>query len=227
MFYNGIVFDFNGVLWLDEALQMQVWRAYGQQMRGSPVSDDELAQYCLGVPSKTWLEYLARHALSQQVVDRITAEKEAEYRQLCLAQGEAFRLSPGAVELLDFLSARQIPRTIATSSEITNLAFFIEHLALSRWFEVGKIVFDDGTYPGKPAPDIYKRAVAALDLTPTGCVVVEDSRSGIQAAHAAGIGRVYALGPQKEHERLARLPGVDGVIESLAELPVMALFGNK
>jgi beta-phosphoglucomutase-like phosphatase (HAD superfamily) len=64
-------------------------------------------------------------------------------------------LSPGARGLLETLERRNIPRTIATSSEITNLNFFIEHLRLDRWFDVAKIVYDDGIRRGKPAPDIY------------------------------------------------------------------------
>ncbi|NEP56436.1 MAG: HAD-IA family hydrolase [Symploca sp. SIO2G7] len=39
----------------------------------------------------------------------------------------------------------------------------------------------------KPAPDIYNLAVAQLNLDPTNCIVVEDSRNGLLAATAAGM----------------------------------------
>ena len=40
---------------------------------------------------------------------------------------------------------------------------------------------------GKPAPDIFLRAAAALGVAPGRCVVVEDAPSGIAAARAGGM----------------------------------------
>ena len=51
------------------------------------------------------------------------AEKEEIYRELCLKDRERFHLAPGAVELLDWIKERRIPRTIATASEIVNVTF--------------------------------------------------------------------------------------------------------
>jgi beta-phosphoglucomutase-like phosphatase (HAD superfamily) len=128
------------------------------------------------------------------------------------------------VELLDFLVERRTRRTIATASETTNLEFYLEHLSLERWFARELIVYDDGSRPGKPAPDIYCQAARNLGLAPAQCVVVEDAVSGIEAARAAGIGHVVVLGPIRHHRELAQLPGVDRVIENLGELPRDQLF---
>jgi beta-phosphoglucomutase-like phosphatase (HAD superfamily) len=38
---------------------------------------------------------------------------------------------------------------------------------------------------GKPAPDLFLHAAARMGVTPARCVVVEDSRYGVQAARAA------------------------------------------
>jgi beta-phosphoglucomutase len=78
--------------------------------------------------------------------------------------------------------------------------------------------------PGSPAPDIYLRAARNLGLAPVQCRVVEDSWSGIEAAHAAGIGHIVALGPAERHHELARLAGVVEVIENLGQLPSEQLF---
>jgi len=177
------------------------------------------------------LEYLVGRPLDGAEVARLAEDKEAIYRRLCLAepgqdhgrQGDGgyvagFRLSPGAVELLDHLAASGVPQTIATASGRGNVDFFVEHLALERWFDPARIVYDDGTLPGKPAPDLYRRAAEVLGQPPARCVVVEDSQAGIEAARAAGIGYLVALGPRQRHEALRRLPGVDRVIESLGEL---------
>ncbi|MFN2104070.1 MAG: HAD family hydrolase, partial [Candidatus Promineifilaceae bacterium] len=108
--------------------------------------------------------------------------------------------------LLDFLVEREIPHTIATASGKGNVDFFVEHLDLGRWFDATKIVYDDGTMAGKPAPDFYLAAAQRLGLPPERCIVIEDSISGLRAAQAAGIGRVIALLGDGGHARRGQLP---------------------
>jgi beta-phosphoglucomutase-like phosphatase (HAD superfamily) len=55
-------------------------------------------------------------------------------------------------------------------------------------------------------------------------VVIEDSRSGIQAAHAAGVGWLVALGPVEIHRTLVKLPGVDQVITHLGQVAIQDWF---
>jgi beta-phosphoglucomutase len=104
------------------------------------------------------LEYLTGKPVMDDELERLTHQKEAIYRQLCLEQGAEFRLSPGANELLNFLVAQDFPHMIATVTGITNLDFCVKHLSLLNWFDLATIVFDDGRRPGKPAPDIYLEA---------------------------------------------------------------------
>lgn len=58
---------------------------------------------------------------------------------------------------------------------------------LCRSLDVGLIGYDGGIRAGKPTPDIHLQAAGNLGLAPAECVVVEDSRSGMEAAQAAGI----------------------------------------
>jgi sugar-phosphatase len=46
---------------------------------------------------------------------------------------------------------------------------------------------------GKPAPDPYALAAKRLHIDPARTLVVEDSASGVDAAHAAGMEAVYIL----------------------------------
>jgi HAD superfamily hydrolase (TIGR01509 family) len=216
---RAVLFDFNGVLWWDSDLQEAAWKQYAASVRGAPFSDEELTAYVYGRTNRDTLEYLLGEPLDGGRLERLSEEKETIYRAMCLAQGAAFRLSPGAAELLDFLAAAGIPRTIATSSPHSNIAFFIRHLALERWFNPAQIICDDGRFPGKPAPDIYLRAAETLGVPPERCLVVEDSTAGVAAARAAGVGLIAALGSPNRHEAPAGLPGVGLVIERLDQLP--------
>lgn len=215
---RGVVFDFNGVLWWDGHLQDRAWGEFAEQVRGSRLSPQEMAVHVHGRNNGHTLAYLLERPVDGEEAARLGEQKEIIYRRLCLEEGNAFRLSPGAVELLDWLAAQGMPRAIATASGQANVEFFRKHLDLDRWFGPGHIVYDDGTLRGKPAPDLYLRAAEVLGLPPGRCVVVEDSRSGLEAARAAGVGCLLALGPRSEHEALGRLPGVDRVVASLAEV---------
>jgi beta-phosphoglucomutase len=219
MRFEGVIFDFNGVLWWDAPLQEQSWKQFSAEIRGVPLSSEEMAIHVHGRTNRHTLEYLTGRTLQGDELEQLSERKEQIYRHLCLAQGQGFQLSPGAIDLLDFLVAHDILRTIATASGWINVEFFVENLDLDRWFDIGRIVHDDGSRPGKPAPEIYRQAAANLGLSPARCVVVEDSRSGIQAAQRAGIGYIVALGPAHTHGRLSQLKGVSEVIKDLRQFP--------
>lgn len=217
--YRGIIFDFNGVLLWDTALHIQAWQTCALQLRGTPLSEAEFSVHVYGRTNAHILKHITCRQVCGTELDELTQIKESLYRQLCLENSEQFILSPGAAALLDYLADHSIPRTIATASEKTNLDFFVAHLDLEKWFDLKKIVYDNGIIANKPAPDIYLQAAARIGVAPQRCVVVEDALSGIQAAYAAGIGCIIGLGPKPIHDRLLANPGVCAAIENLEQFP--------
>jgi HAD superfamily hydrolase (TIGR01509 family) len=220
---DGIIFDFNGVLWWDAPLIDEAWQRSARMLRGREFSAEELVNIVHGRNNGGTLEYLVGHPLGKEEIRRMIDERETYYRGLCLRQGGKFRLSPGAVELLDYLRERGIPRTIATASEKTNVDFFVRELKLGRWFDPARIVYDDLVRPGKPAPDCYLAAAAEIGLAPSRCVVIEDSLSGIRAARAAGTGWVIGLRSSRTGEELERA-GADETIADLGTVERERLF---
>ena len=224
MHYQGVIFDFNGVLWWDTRLQQAAWNRLASEMRGRPLTDEELFTAVLGRSSRHTLDYLEGKALDDRRVDELSRRKEALYRDLCLASGERFQLSPGAESLLNHLAEKGLPCAVATASPKENVDFFTEHLRLDRWFSQWTLVFDDGTLPGKPSPELYLRAAEALGFDPGECIVIEDACAGIEAARRAGMGYIIALGPGETHGELIRCEGVDEVIENLKQVETKRLF---
>lgn len=219
MKFLGIIFDFNGVLWWDNHLQEQAWSQFAEQFNGVSLTSEEMASQVHGRNNQHTIEYMTGTNLDEEQIEQLSGQKERIYRDLCLAQGNHFKLSPGATDLLDDLVANEIARAIATASGKDNLDFFVEYLHLDRWFEIENIVYDDGLRPGKPAADIYLQAAELLGLNPGDCVVVEDSLSGIQAAHAAGIGYVIAISTGANYNQLIGLQGINLVLENLKQIP--------
>jgi beta-phosphoglucomutase-like phosphatase (HAD superfamily) len=65
---------------------------------------------------------------------------------------------------------------------------------------------DDGVARGKPAPDLYLHAAATLSVPPRGCVVVEDSLTGVQGGVAAGM-RVLGYAVDADADAMAAAGG--------------------
>ena len=177
-----------------------------------------MKEHGLGRVNDEIIRYLAGERLSAQEVQAFSLEKERVYRALCEQDPAHTVLAPGAARLLDFLKERGIPRNIATACEKTNIDYYREKFSLDRWFDFEKIVYDDGTRPGKPAPDIYLAAMRRLGLAPGRCVVVEDALSGIESARRAGAGLIAAIAPEERRTELAATPGVDVLLRDFDDL---------
>ena len=136
---------------------------------------------------------------------------------MCRKDKENFVLAKGVEKFLDYLKENNIPRTIATMSEENNVKFFIEGFNLDKWFDVDKIVYDNGKIKGKPAPDIYLIAAKNLNLKPEDCIVVEDAVSGIESARAAGIGHIVAIESMETRELYETIPAVSEIIADFDE----------
>jgi HAD superfamily hydrolase (TIGR01509 family) len=91
----------------------------------------------------------------------------------------------GVPAFVDALARDRVPRAVATSATRRDLDRVLAELGLRRHFDV--VVTADDVRRGKPHPEVYLRAAAALAVPPGACVVFEDAVVGVQAARAAGM----------------------------------------
>lgn len=214
---KGIIFDFNGTLYWDSQLHYDAWREFSAILRGTSFSDEEMRDKMFGHTNEDIIEYAIGRKPSKEMVEKYGKEKEALYRKRCLLKPEDFHLASGAVELLDYLKDKNIPRTIATMSEWDNVEFYIKEFHLEKWFDLDKIVYSDGTIPGKPAPDIFLIAAEKIGLNPSDCLVVEDAIAGINSAKNAGIGKIIAIASLEPLEFYQKMEGLSGIIKDFNE----------
>jgi HAD superfamily hydrolase (TIGR01509 family) len=131
-------------------------------------------------------------------------------------------LKPGALELLDALDELGSPYALATSSGPPWVArHFTAHRLADRFKAV--VTRADCTN-GKPHPEPYLKASAALGVAPMDVLALEDSHAGVRAAHAAGCMTIMIpdlLGANEEMRAkalhvLADLHGVRALVVSSA-----------
>ncbi|MBQ8340924.1 MAG: HAD family phosphatase [Clostridia bacterium] len=204
---RSVIFDFNGTLFADSDKHREGWKRFLAKY-GLDVDDEELRTHYLGRTNPYILKRVFGEDLAPELIAARTLEKEATYRDCCREDPDSFHLIEGATAFLDFLKENGVDFTIATGSEYSNVDFYFAEFDLGKWFDRSRVVLDDGTFPGKPAPDGYLRAAKVLGVEPADCVVFEDSISGVRAAHAAGIGKIVALCTEVSAERLLSYPGV-------------------
>mgnify|MGYP002770525878 CR=1 FL=1 len=193
------IFDFNGTMFFDEAFQEKAWQQYMTEKLGRRITPEEFQTWIHGRNTGDTLEYFFGRPFTQQEADEEEEAEETIYRALC-RQSPDYKLADGLVEFLDFLAAHKIPRTIATASCGNNVRFFFDTLGLDRWFDLDKVIYNDGTLP---------------------CVIFEDSGAGIESAQRAGAKKVVGIASMKKPAELETL-GVDAVIGDYTDLGKLA-----
>ncbi|MDE6313599.1 MAG: GNAT family N-acetyltransferase [Lachnospiraceae bacterium] len=108
----------------------------------------------------------------------------------------------GIRDFIKSLHENQIKLAIASSSPENEIRAMVETLGIDKYFT--KLVSGESVAHPKPAPDVFLKAVAALELTPEDCVVVEDSGTGIKAGVAAGMPVIGFLNPHSGHQDLSQ-----------------------
>jgi HAD superfamily hydrolase (TIGR01509 family) len=99
-------------------------------------------------------------------------------------------LKPGALELMDALDAAAAPFALATSSGRPWVdKHFLAHNLGPRF---RAIVTRQDVTNGKPHPEPYLKAAAALGFEPKDILAIEDSPTGLASANAAGMMTILA-----------------------------------
>lgn len=222
---RGVIFDFNGTMVFDEKFHAQAWKKFFSDKIDREIDDDEYQRNFQGVNVDVILEKYLGQKVSREEIAELTEEKEKIYRDLCLESGE-FKFADGLENFLDELKKNNVPRTIATAAGLNNVKFFFENLNLAKWFNLEYVVYDDGTLPGKPAPDIFLKAAEVIGAEISDCIIFEDSRSGIKAAKRAAAHKVIGITSTLDEETL-RERGATEVIADFTELEFLIGLLNE
>ncbi|MCL1838210.1 MAG: HAD family phosphatase [Propionibacteriaceae bacterium] len=121
---------------------------------------------------------------------------------------------PGAVELVEIVASNQIPMAVVSNSPRPMVVDTLIRGKLDHYFPI--LITAEDVTNRKPAPDIYLKACAALNVAPVQAVAFEDSLTGVTAAKRAGL-YVIAV-PTFDDKAL----DADLVVPSLADQEIVA-----
>lgn len=213
---QGVIFDFNGTLFLDNDKHVKAWSRISQELRGKPITEHELHTYMNGKPNVQIVRYLNDGKEDAELENRYSVLKEQYYREFCKADTENFHLIEGAEKLFDDLKANDIPFTIASASIKDNIDFFVESFHLDNWIRSKDIVYDDGTFENKIG--MFKKAAEILDRPIETLTVIEDSLAGINSAIACGIQDIRLLDSGHIYDQVKDFPQITQVVRNMNEI---------
>ncbi|MGM9521116.1 MAG: HAD family hydrolase [Oscillospiraceae bacterium] len=214
---NGAVFDMDGLMFDTEAVSTRCWQEAGRRIGVDIPPSLSLrtngldAEHCRPIFEEAFgksFDYYAARALRQEL--------EREY-----VESFGVPLKAGLFELLDFLRSENVAMAVASSSSEEKVTHYLKLTGTDKYF---RTVINGGMVKrGKPDPEIFLTACAALGIPPRECIALEDSPAGIRSAASAGLLAVMIpdlVPPTEKENRLAfailpSLIDVIGLVKSL------------
>jgi beta-phosphoglucomutase family hydrolase len=210
---KGFIFDMDGVVVDNHKYHFQAWMEFSQKYK-FPI-DEQIYRDQYNGKTNADLFRMIFGNISQEQMDAYAHEKEGLYRQLYLAEMKPHK---GLLEFLEYLHRRRFKVALGTSAPTANVDFVLDGLFLRKYFH--QIVDGSQVLRGKPHPEVYLKCCERLELSPSQCVVFEDSIAGLESGKNAGC---TVVGVVTSHEAYELKPYTENLVYDFTE--VRSLLG--
>ena len=188
---RAVIFDFNGIIVDDEPIHFELFQKVFAEEGIALTKDAYYARY-LGFDDRGAFSFGYREHNRSLSHDKLAEliERKAVYYQEAIRNHVA--IFPGVKSLVVDL-VENLPLAVASGALRNEIETILTTAGLINHFKV--IISAEDVERGKPEPDIFLKALAALNqqnsnrnpIAATDCVVIEDSKEGIKGAHSAGM----------------------------------------
>ena len=175
-----VIFDCDGVLVDTEGPSSAAIAAFFTQM-GVAVSAEECRRLFQGKPME---------AICAEMAERAGMEPDPELPQKVRAEvvhalQDLSAPIPGVGDLLEVLASKDIPVCVGSSGSVPKMRLTLGNAGLLPFFE-DRLFSGQDVGRGKPAPDVFLAAAAAMGHSCSDAVILEDSVVGVRAGVASG-----------------------------------------
>ena len=215
MKFDAVIFDMDGVLIDSESryvhADVRMYRELGLELT------HEDSEGLLGVNLNTGSQFiLDTHPELGLTLD----EMKKIYAGRCLEESEDLALMEGMDGWLQELKAAGVKLAVASSSTKDMVDHVVYRFGLDRMMDY--VINGDMVTNGKPDPEIFLKAAAALGVAPDRCAVVEDSVAGIEAARRAGM---FCLAYSGANVHGVDQSGADVIVSTYTKETIKYLLG--
>ncbi|MBR4461489.1 MAG: GNAT family N-acetyltransferase [Erysipelotrichaceae bacterium] len=212
---EAVLFDFNGTLFFDSDINRIAWQQTLDELSEGKLEFAPFYAQCIGTRNQPLVEKAFAELglpLDEEKVMYWAKRKETKYYQEYCRAEKRDRLASGAAEFISFLKEKGIPYTMCTASLIENVEFYFTYLGLDRWFDISKVIYDDGIHSDKK--EMCLDGAAVLGKPIERCLVIDDSLQSIQGAVEAGCKQIVAI----RNEATPDIPEIIQVVDDFNEI---------
>ncbi len=196
---QAVTFDMDGTMFNTEDIYDFVSEMVLQ--RRNRHFDQELKLKMMGLPGDQAFQIMIDHCGLKDSVQTLAAETHELFTEVLPSQIEKM---PGLARLLKFLSEREIPCAVATSSSRQLADLSISTCGMTECFQF--VLTSEDVDQGKPHPEIYLKAANRFGIETSQMLVFEDSPIGSRAAVDSGALTVAVPCSHTEHCNFDHVP---------------------
>ncbi len=178
---KSILFDMNGIIIDDEHIHELAFTETVEPF-GINLTHEQYLECCAGKTDRAGYESIAAQFNKNLPVDQLLVEKSQTYLKLFPANKKTY---PGVIELIHQLAQKYL-LALTSSSSRAEVDLITKEFGIQADFKV--TISADEVTKGKPDPEPYLITCQNLNVSPAEAVVIEDSKSGVSSAKAAGCG---------------------------------------
>ena len=222
---KAIIFDFDGVIADTEPLHLKAFQLTLLE-EGLELTGEEYAANYLAYDDKTFFKELFK--------DRNFDHNESTISEFINRKSKHFNnVLKGNILILegvpDFISqlSNLYPLAIGSGALRAEIIEILEYVGLRHHFDI--IVSADDVENCKPDPEVYSKVLGHLNdsgsvqISAHECLVIEDSLSGIEAAHSAGM-KCLAITNSYSTEDLSKAELITDSLKSVTLAQIEDMF---
>ena len=206
----AVIFDLDGVIVESEDAHIESERQTLQKYNVN-ISAEELHRYTGTMAKIMFTELIAKYELNT-TFEEINGQKEEILLKLLAQDAEPTK---GVLNLIQKLQQREIKLAIGSSSTKKLVNFILSKLELTHVFN--RVITAEDIEHSKPNPEIFLKAAIELGVKPSQCLVIEDSKLGVDAAKSAGM---KCMGYRNPHSGNQDLSKADAVIDDFSKVDI-------
>lgn len=207
---KGILFDMDGVLIDSEGVMLQA-AAKGLQAFGINAVPEDFIPY-IGMEAEKYFGNVMEK-YGRKYNDEVKVHTYNIYGEIISGKN----VCEHAREILSVLQKAGIPFVICSGAVCQKINHNLKALGLNTE-DFSAIISGDDVKNNKPDPEIYLKGAERICISPSECIVVEDSLGGIRAGKASGAVTV-GVGTTLTKSDFEEDGNADYFIDSLKSLP--------
>jgi HAD superfamily hydrolase (TIGR01509 family) len=207
---KAVIFDMDGVIIDSEPIHLEIAYQVSKKIGMTCLKKD--FEKFIGVSNKAmWEELIDKFKFEKNIDEILKIHREMTFS---IFREKDLKEINGIKELLESLRENNLPCAVASSSPLELIEIIIEKLDIKKYMRY--YISGESLSKSKPNPMIFFKVAQKLKVKPQECLVIEDSKHGVQAAKRAGMQCIGFINPNSGNQDLSKADYICNDIKELS-----------